>query len=77
MNGFCYMIPEDFTKDNIQKLPLLVDGTKQTFRTTDGEVKYNYGMGGYGMAVHYTQQVHVAEIAGFNSYLDLDRYKII
>ncbi|KAL4221895.1 integrin [Mactra antiquata] len=55
MNGLCYELPLDFNSANIEKIPALIDGRKQTI-TTNNATKLNYGMGSLGSSVHYTHQ---------------------
>lgn len=51
MNGLCYLVPLDFKKENIVKIPALINSQKQT----KGEDEWNYGMGCLGSAAHYTR----------------------
>lgn len=60
MNGFCYLIPQDLTQSNIVKLPILVNGYKQTFTYTDGSGHFDYAHGGYGMDINYVSTVSIA-----------------
>lgn len=56
MNGMCYELPLDFNSNNVRKIPALINAVKQTETVgPDKEIKYNYGMGGLGASVHYTQ----------------------
>lgn len=70
MNGLCYMIPDDFTKANILKLPLMVNGEKQNLRTKDNITMYYYGYAGYGMAATYTDQVRPIKLSMFTCSLE-------
>ena len=53
MNGLCYIVPLDFKKENIVKIPALINKEKQT----KGEDEWNYGMGCMGSAAHFTRSV--------------------
>ena len=55
MNGLCYLIPLDFNRNNIKKIPALIDKAKQAA----GENKWVYGMGCMGSSAHYTKSVSV------------------
>ena len=73
MNGLCYLVPLDFNRNNIKKIPALIDRSKQAA----GENKWVYGMGCMGSSAHYTKSVstsvygsdHVKKIHFIISYL--------
>lgn len=54
MNGICYEIPNDFNVANIRKLPVLSIASIQVI-AVNGVWKYDQGMAGMGMSIHYTK----------------------